>query len=207
MRCTIAVIAVALACVLAASTARADRLAQRAKPQKDSTVVRREKSKFHFGGKIGMVGPGNAKVEEYDVSLSSGTSFGLYLDLPSRMATCAAVSVDWHKIKPERFDDSRYLADFSLNLKLAMRGESRSVRLQPGLGLGYGHVAKSEGIPSAGFLVVKGYLDAICPVGQSGMAVLIELGLIAAPYGKSSGDSEYDLSADPRLLLRLGVMW
>lgn len=200
------VLTAALTILFTTSVAQADRLAERAKPKKDSTSVVRERTRFHIGAKVGLVGSGGAKVEEYDVSLSSGASWGLYLDLPSRMATCAAFSVDWHKIKPEASDDSRYLTDVSVNLKLALRGQSRSVRLQPGLGIGYGHVSESEGIPSAGFFVVKGYLDAICPVGSSGMAVLVELGLIAAPYGRSTSGTQYDVSADPRILFRMGIV-
>jgi hypothetical protein len=205
MKHTAFLLITALFLVLGSSDVYADRLAERGKPKKDSTKAVRERTKFHFGAKVGIVGAGGASVEEYDVDLSSGASWGLFVDLPSRSGTCGAFSVDWHKIKPENVDDSRYLTDFSLNLKLALRGKTRSIRLQPGLGIGYGRVSAGDGIPSAGFFVVKGYLDAVCPIGESGTAVLVELGLIAAPYGRSTSGNEYDVSADPRFLLRLGV--
>ncbi len=189
--------------LLLASTVNADRLGDRTRGKQNDSTQAVTKSAIHFGLKVGLVAGGTAHIEHYESDLDAAESFGFFLDLPSGKSSVGRLSLDFHKVKPFLTDDGRYMMDFSLGVIWKDRNPAHFTTLNPAIGMGYGRLTYDD--MRGDFLVVKAYVDIMFRFRVSQSAVLCEMGVIAAPYGRMTGD--YDVSADVRPLIRLGFLF
>ncbi|HVP06652.1 MAG TPA: hypothetical protein VMS71_02330 [Candidatus Acidoferrum sp.] len=189
--------------VLLASSVSADRLGDRTRNKQNDSTRAVAKSAFHFGFKFGLVTGGSAHIEKYEYDLDAAESFGLFLDLPNRMGAVGRLSLDFHKVKPFLANDGSYLMDLSFGVVWKDRNPTHLTSLNPAISMGYGRVTYED--LRGHFLVVRAYLDFLFRFRTSSSAIIWEIGAIAAPYGRMTGDM--DVRADPRPLIRLGVLF
>jgi hypothetical protein len=184
------------------ATTLADRLADRnrTKEKRNSEYV--QKSKLRFGLMGGLVAGGMAHVEGYDFELLHADSWEGFVDLPTAHRLVPRLSLDLHKVSPERYHRSRYLYDLSLGLIYKERASKRGFGLHPGVSLGYGRISDETFGISGDFFMFKMHLDLLWFFRPAGPALFTQVGMVAAPVGRSVTGEK--VSADFRPLLRFG---
>ncbi len=195
-------IAAAIFISLCASV-RADRLGDRSRSKQSSNSERIQKSKVHYGILGGVVAGGMAHVEGWDYKLSSADSWEVFVDLPTTRRLVPRLSLDLHKVTPEVFHRSRYLYDVSVALIFKEEMPKRGYALHPGVGLGYGRISDETFRVSGDFLMVKMHLEIQWFFRPAGAALVAQVGMVAAPFGRGVGGEK--VSADFRPIIRFGL--
>ena len=184
--------------------------------QKSSSETRptSEVKKTLYGFKVGYFGSGDVTIKngwEYTAELESGYSFAGFVDFRTRAMTSLGLSLEMHHIKPAAMDIAKNMIDISMNLKGAFHRNSARLVVRPCLGLGFGMLGGERvgwfTVHSSNYFIVKGTLELLVLGPGKRPGFVWEMGIITAPWGKESGSNGYSLSAAPRLLARLGIVF
>lgn len=210
MICRMRFIVILLAALLLGTSLSASIRSKKPKSLTDS----REVKQTLYGFKIGMFGSGDATIKNgirYDAGLESGYSLAGFVDLKTRSLTSIGLSMEIHHIKPEAIDNSKNMLEFSLNVKGAFHKERTRMVIRPCLSLGYGMLGGERHawfvVNSSNYFIVKGTMEILLLSRARQPGFLLEVGVFASPFGKETGDNGHSLYADPRLLMRLGMVF
>lgn len=150
---------------------------------------------------------------EYDWKLNSGYSLSGFVDLPTCAFTSIGFSLETHRIRPEGLDVEKNMLDLSINIKGNACHPRGSNVLKPCIALGYGRLPSVDygflKVNSSSFITLKAYFE-FSHLPESGApGFLVQLGILASPYGRgtvgSVGNMSVDVVCKPRFLLRIGT--
>lgn len=167
-----------------------------------------QRAGFLFAARLGLMTSGDITIKlnslEDDVTIESGFSGGIMLELPSSRGTSAAFTVDLHKVDPEYVSESKSMIEFGLQFKGSMRNQQKTLFLRPFVGVGFGLLPEISFLESSHFLILKGGLEMDFFGGTTGPGGMVEIGLLGSPLGKSE---DFELTAEPRPFVRVGILF
>ena len=193
-----------LVCVLAVSVGASVR--QR-KDLSSHAIDNREVKRAVFGVKGGFMTAGDAHVGSWARPLRSGTSMGAFFDLRTRSWVSFGLSVESHRVRPEGMEDAKQMLVLSINLMGSYQRDSSRFFVRPCLSFGYGHLPEVGYLPASYYLIMKGTVEALYFPRGLFFGFVGEVGLIGCPLGKAQNTriSDTNITANPRLLLRIGI--
>ncbi len=183
-----------------------------------ASANQREATPTIYGIAFGFFGAADVTVKlssptsEYKWGLKSGYSVAAFVDFGSRSWTSLGLSLETHRITPADMDLAKNMLDLSLNLKGNFRSSKCGLVVKPCAAVGFGYLPSAHyrnyEISSSSFIVVKGFLEFSRLATGRRPGLLMQLGVIAAPYGRASeNDRRASVICKPRLLLRAGVVF
>lgn len=158
-----------------------------------------------FTFEVGDVFGGDVNVDNQRAGTTGdGLSLGVGIEFPSRGWIASGLNFDQHKVTPETGTGDANFWNVGLTLKRALKNDAGSPVIRPGFELGYGRVSALG--YDFNFITYKGFVE-LDVVSKSGLGFLVEFGIIAAPYGKPEGIAVTKITAEPRPIIRTGVLF
>ena len=177
-----------------------------------------EKSKSIFGIKIGSIGGNTFKLTEvrsgsgsYDGAYKeSGLGGGFFLDIPVGRRFYGGFSIEVQSIKIltaqngiPLTDESKRLLEVGANFKFKMPVHNSPIIFRPGIGAGFGILSDAPVIGNSRYFIFKTFLETVVMTGKR-IGFLGEIGFWSVLAG---GNDEYDITMDPTLMLRGGMVF
>lgn len=158
-----------------------------------------------IGIKFGYLGAGTIYVEGIAGDTDSSSTFGTFLDYRVAEKLYMNFYLDMHTITA--YGISKTLTDIGGGFKVVFYNEESGIVFRPSICLGYGSLPGiSLGnyyVDSSSYFIIKPSLEILIPT-KSNLAVLGEIGFISAPVG---GNSDFDVTMEPTLILRAGIIF
>jgi hypothetical protein len=160
-----------------------------------------------FGMKVGHIGQGNVVYQRTEAGSVSDTaetdgnlSGGVFFEKSIVGGLRAVVTIDIHKIK--LYGPSALALDGGVGLRYSWINPTGLIGLRPGVTVGYAVLPEVWQFRSSKYVTIKPQFEVVF-YSEHGTGMLVEVGAL---YLISGGNNQYDISAGPMIMFRMGML-
>lgn len=150
--------------------------------------------------KAGMLFSTTYKLDSAEIDANDGITLGVSLELPLIKLSKLAFAIDFHDI--QIFNDRQFMIDASVGIKPTIYLERSNLAFKPGVAIGFGHLAEIADLRASDYLTWKISFESMFLVKPrySYIAEILFMGI-------DGQNDDFDISTNPTLLLRVGVIY
>jgi hypothetical protein len=165
-------------------------------------LLRQGYGKWHrglFGIKAGLVHEGTVRLNGEEKATKLGLSGGVFFDVPVTAWSMLGISADVHSF--QALSRGQALLDIGLAVKIPAYLKKAEMALKPGAAVGFAHLAQISYLEASDYLSLKVFFEAVFYTKKK----YAWTGEFAVYYLATGGNSEYDVTWGPVVMLRGGV--
>ena len=153
------------------------------------------------GFKAGLINKTTFLIDNIEYESKFGLTAGVFFDVALIRKTKLSFAFDFHDINV--MNDRQWMIDVSVGLKPTIYNERGRTAIKPGIAGGFGYMFDVGKIESTTYITIK-YLTEFMFLVDEKYSYLIEFSVMDTFNG---GNNDIDVSFNPSVSLRLGVMY